>query len=141
MGNPNHDEKTGQFSSGSSGAAAVGDHQAVSPSAMTRNVPGHGNLPRSKVVAMHEHHASVGTSSGGGGGGSGGTSSGGGQGGQLSAAARDRIIRNKATDQRHFPIRSDANIAAVTDQSKPMASITATPGRFNARSMKLKNGG
>ena len=55
MGNPNRDEKTGRLSSGSSGAAAVGDHQAVSPSAMTRNVPGHGNLPRSKVVAMHEH--------------------------------------------------------------------------------------
>jgi len=34
---------------------------------------------------------------------------------RLRPAARDRIIRNKMTDQTHFPIRTDAEIAAKTD--------------------------
>jgi hypothetical protein len=69
MGNPNHSSETGRFESGSSSAAEVGDHGKVSPSATTRNVEGHGNLPRSKVIAKHNHADSVGTSTGGGGGG------------------------------------------------------------------------
>ena len=95
--NPNHDEKTGQFSSGSSGAAATGDHQAVSPSATARNVAGR-TVDRSRPVTRHNGARSVGTDSSGGGGGGGG---GGGDGGsRLSSAARDAIIRQKGIDQR-----------------------------------------
>lgn len=49
---------------------------------------------------------------------------------RLRPAARDRIIRQKGIDQRHFPIRTDAEATAKTDLGRPMASITSTPGRF-----------
>ena len=48
---------------------------------------------------------------------------------RLSAAARDRIIRGKAIDQRHFPNRGPEATAA-TDLGRPQAGLTATPGRF-----------
>ncbi|HVA17445.1 MAG TPA: hypothetical protein VMV59_06995 [Candidatus Dormibacteraeota bacterium] len=110
MGNQNQPrDDHGRWSAGGSGSAS-GDHQAESPNANTRNVSGQ-NLSRATVVTKHAGAASVGTS-------------------RLSAAARDSVIRGKATDQRHFPIRSDANIAARTDQGKPQIGLTATPGRF-----------
>ncbi len=93
-------------------AAAVGDHQkAVTPQRAPR-------LP----TMHHAGQPSVGTGGGGGGGGGSG-------GGRLSAAARDRIIRQKGIDQRHFPNRG-AEATAATDQGQPMAGLTATPGRF-----------
>lgn len=83
-------DQTGKWSSA---GAAAGDHQAEQPrDASMRRVPGHGTLPRSKPIAMHNHAPSVGTGGGGGGG----------EGPRLSAAARDRIIRGKLVDQRHF---------------------------------------
>jgi hypothetical protein len=129
MANPNHDER-GRFSSGSNGAAATGDHQAVSPSTETRNVPGHGTVPRSKVIAKHAGAASVGTSSGGGGGG-----------GRYTEAAGARVIRQKAIDQRHFGIEGDMASRLSKLPSTPKGSITSTPGRFDPRSMKLKTYG
>ena len=129
MANDAHDPKTGQFAEKGTTGSAVGDHQAEQPAdANLRRVPGHGTLPRSAPVAMHNHAPSVGTGGGGGGGGGGG-SSGGGGGGRLSAAARDRIIRQKGIDQRHFPNRG-ADATAATDQGQPMAGLTATRGRF-----------
>ena len=112
MPNDRHDEK-GRFASGSSDAAASGDHASVSPSTATRNVPGHGTVPRSKVVAKHAGAESVGTSSP-----------------RLSAGARDRIIRQKGTDQRLFPNRGPEATAA-TDLGS-----AAKSGRFDARGMK-----
>jgi hypothetical protein len=130
MANPNHDER-GRFSSGSNGAAATGDHQAVSPSTETRNVPGHGTVLRSKVIAKHAGVASLGTSSGGGGGG----------GSRFTEAASARVIRQKAIDQRHYGIPGDLASRMAAQPSTPKGSITATPGRFDARGMKLKNYG
>lgn len=60
MANSNHDER-GRFAAGSGGGAATGDHAAVSPSTKTRNVPGHGTVDRSTVVARHANTDSVGT--------------------------------------------------------------------------------
>jgi hypothetical protein len=125
VSNDNHDEK-GRFASGSQSGAATGDHASVSPDTATRNVPGHGNVPRSKVVAKHAGAASVGTSSGGGGGGGGG-SGGRGIGGSakpkfiatagglkpkqmstgLSGAAREKRALGIATDARHYPDNKD----------------------------------
>ena len=59
MGNSNHDER-GRFSSGSDGAAASGDHAAVSPSMATRNVAGR-NVPRSQPITRHNGAQSLGT--------------------------------------------------------------------------------
>jgi hypothetical protein len=108
MGNPNHDER-GKFASGSASGAATGDHGAVSPSTARRNVPGHGTVARSKVVAMHSHTPSVGTSSGGGGGGGDG-----GGGGRLGLAAREKVALNRRVDQGHFPPQSNTDIGMKT---------------------------
>ncbi len=96
-GNPNHNPKDGRFSSGSESAARSGDHGATSPSTETRNVPGHGTVLRSKVVAMHGHQRSVGTSGGGGGGQSGGQSGGGRFGGSGNSRAR-KIAKGQGAD-------------------------------------------
>lgn len=48
---------------------------------------------------------------------------------RLSAAARDRIIRGKGTDQRHFPVKSDANVASTTD----LIGTRVTPGKIDPR--------
>jgi hypothetical protein len=102
MPNPNHD-RLGRFSSGDE-AAANGDQLAAAPSDTSkRHVPGHGVVDRNVPVIP---------------------------GPRLSRAARERIIANKATDQRRYPLRSDAQIAAKTDLQKPMASLTSSPGRF-----------
>lgn len=129
MPNPNHDER-GRFSSGSAAAAARGDNLAAQPSNKgMRNVPGHGVVPRSRVVAKHRG-PSVGT------GGSGGA--GDGSGGGLMSAREERVHLNKNLDERHFPKRSNADVAAATDLSKPIQSITATLGVFDAREMGRK---
>jgi hypothetical protein len=119
MGNPNHSSETGRFESGSASAAAVGDHSKTSPSATTRNVEGHGNLPRSKVIAKHNHANSVGTSTGGGGGGGGQ----GGGGGHMSAK-QERIAMRKQVDQRHMPNRTDSDVASMTAYGQPLGTQT-----------------
>jgi hypothetical protein len=111
MGNSNHDER-GRFASGSSSAAATGDHLAVSPSATTRNVEGR-NVPRSKPVTRHADAPSVGT-----------------EGPRLSAAARDAIIRGKGIDQRAYPFRSDADVGLRTTLMGPRP---ITPGKLDPR--------
>lgn len=107
MGNPNHSAETGRFSSGSDGAAATGDHQAASPDTATRNVPGHGNVPRSQVVAKHNGQKSVGVS-----------------------AKSETIAKGKRIDDTHYPPRSNAEATAMTDLSRMQGSQTATKGRF-----------
>ena len=124
MGNENHDPDTGRFSSGSASGAAVGDHGATSPSVVTRNVPGHGTVRRSKVVAMHAHTPSVGTSSGGGGG------SGGDGMLRLSAAARERVKLNRQLDESHYPTETDASVAAKTALLGPRP---VAPGKLDPR--------
>lgn len=49
---------------------------------------------------------------------------------RLSAAARDAIIRGKGVDQRHYPVRTDAEVTAKTDFGKPQGSQMSTAGRF-----------
>lgn len=135
MANKNHDPATGRFSEGSASGAATGDHGATSPSTATRNVPGHGTVARSKVISMHAHTPSVGTSSGGGGssGGSGGGSNSGG-GGRLGLAAREKVALNKRVDQTHFPPQTDADIANKTLLSGPRP---IAPGKLDPRQSDL----
>jgi hypothetical protein len=52
--------------------------------------------------------------------------------GGLSTAARERVNIGKATDARHFPQRSSADMDAMADRAKPQGSFSATPGRFDA---------
>ena len=132
MGNPNHDER-GRFTSGASAANAAsarGDHLAQQPAAKDlRRVPGHGLIERSAPVAKHNGADSVGTN------GNGGPQ-------RFSESARARVIRQKAIDARHYGVPGDMqgrlNKLAL---GKPQAGLAATPGRFDARSMKLKNYG
>ena len=132
MANPNHDQR-GRFASGSAGGAATGDHQAVSPSLDTRNVDGKA-IPRSQPITQHAT-PSVGTEkpirldsatspsrkAG------------------LGSARQDRIAAMRATDARHYGIPGDehARMDAVT-LNRPKASITSSPGRFDARGMKVR---
>jgi len=124
MGNTNHDER-GRFASGSNSGAATGDHLAVSPSTATRNVPGHGNVPRSKPVARHANAPSVGTEN---------------SGGRLSEAARSNIIRGKAIDARHYGVANDtggerlrSDTPTKTDFGKPQGGFQSKPGTFQVR--------
>jgi hypothetical protein len=129
MGNPNHDQR-GRFASGN-GAAASGDHLQAQPSNKNlRRVPGHpgGVVPRSKVVAAHNGADSVGVSNG----------VGAGTGGVRLSAKEEKIAMSKAVDARRYPTRSNAHVTATTDLGKPIQSITATPGRFDAREMGRK---
>jgi len=129
MPNSNHDER-GRFASGSQSGAATGDHGRVSPDTKSRNLPGHGNIPRSKVIGKHAGHNSVGTSSGGGGGG-GGSGGGGGGGGRMSARA-ERIKMRQQVDQRHKPTRTDAEVASMTALGQPLGTQTK-PGMLDPR--------
>ena len=120
MGNKFHDER-GRFASGSEGAAARGDHQAVSPDATKRVVSGK-SVPREKVVTEHAG-PSVGTSSG-----------------RLSAAARDNIIRGKGVDARHYGVPSDTQGARLrsdtgsrTDLGGAQYGFQSKPGSFRVR--------
>ena len=132
MGNsPDQAEsQDGKWTAGASG----GDHQAESPKAETRKVPGHGTISRAAPVAMHNHTPSVGT----GGGGSGGGGSGGGgrfrrrdvAAAKTKSAKQEMIAMRQQIDERHKPTRTDAGVAGMTDQGRPMAGLTATPGRF-----------
>lgn len=120
MGNPNHDEQTGQFTSGASAsdaAAAKGDHLGAQPADKSlRRVPGHGLIERSAPTAMHAHTPSVGTGGGGSGGGSGGSMRGGKmklKGGMktttgLRQAAQERVAIGEDTDARHLPLSGGA---------------------------------
>lgn len=125
MGNPNHDEK-GRFASGSSSAAASGDHQAASPSPNVRNVPGHGAVARSQVVAKHNGAPSVGTdkprfvltpgglkpkqmTTG------------------LRPAAQERAELNRRVDASHYPSRSTTERAAATDLGQPRKPARGWP--------------
>lgn len=119
MGNPNHDQR-GRFSSGSSGAAATGNHMAVSPSTATRNVPGHGTVARSKPIARHAGEPSVGTERP-----------------RLSEAARANIIRGKGIDQRHYPIETDRTVANKTG----LIGTRVAPGKLDPRLSTLVSGG
>jgi hypothetical protein len=123
MSNPNH-ASDGKFSS--SPGAADGDPSKEAQA--TRAVPGSAkgggtkHIDRRQVTTAHAGSRSVGHSDGGsgGGGGGGGMSGGGGGGGQgggggsgkgggLSAAARDRVIRQKGIDARHYGTPGDLN--------------------------------
>jgi hypothetical protein len=55
----------------------------------------------------------------------------------VTSAAAERIALNRALDARHYPPRTDADVAAATDLSRPQGSVSATPGRFNAAQMGL----
>jgi len=66
------------------GGAAVGDHQAEQPAnTALRNVPGHGILPASAPVAMHNGTPSVGVSP------------------RLTRNARERVAIGRELDARH----------------------------------------
>lgn len=103
----------GRFTSGA--GAANGDPSKEA--AATRNVPGAGHVPRSQVVTLHAGQDSVADSGAGF--------------SRLSSAARDAIIRQKATDQRHFPVRGPESTAAI-DLGMPAGSRTA-PGKLDPR--------
>jgi hypothetical protein len=120
--NPNHDEK-GKFSS-SGGGAAVGDHQREQ-NAPTRNVPGHGRVPHSQVIARHSHAESVGTSVR-----LDNANSPAIKTGMKGSAKQERVAMRQQVDERHMPTRSNTDVAAMTDQSRPMAGLSATAGRF-----------
>lgn len=129
--NNNHDSR-GRFASGSAGSAATGDHMAASPSPNVRNVNGRA-VPRSQTVTRHAV-PTVGTEpvrlD---------NSNSPARKGRLGSARSDAIVRMKATDTRHFGIPGDmhARMNAAT-LAGPTGSITSSPGRFNARSMKIK---
>jgi hypothetical protein len=129
MPNDAHDER-GRFAT--KNGSATGDHQTES-NANTRRVPGHGVLPRSKVIAKHAGAASVGTSSGGGGGGGGQ-----GGGGRMSAKA-ERIAMRQQVDQRHKPNRTDSDVASMTAYGQPLGTQT-TPGRLDPRQSDFVRG-
>ena len=84
-------------------------------------------------TTMHTQK-SVGTGGGSGGGGSGGGrgggSAGGGFGHKRKSAKDEMIAMRQQVDERHKPTRTDAAVAAITNQGGPQAGLTATPGRF-----------
>lgn len=53
---------------------------------------------------------------------------------RLSPAARDRVIRGKFTDQRAYPVRTDAEVTAKTDLGK----AGPTPGRFQYMNGRIR---
>ncbi|HXR25611.1 MAG TPA: hypothetical protein VN742_09645 [Candidatus Binataceae bacterium] len=73
----------------------------------SRFIPGHGVAPRTQVVARHNSTPSVGVS-----------------------AKAEQIAKGQRIDDTHYPPRSNADVAAMTDRSRPQGSQTATPGRF-----------
>ncbi len=119
MGNPNHDER-GRFASGTAGAAADGDHLRVSPDTATRNVPGHGTVPRSQPVARHAGTPSVGTERR-----------------RLTSAARERVELNRRVDESHYPTESNADIGLKT----ALIGSRIAPGKLDPRSSTLVSGG
>jgi hypothetical protein len=48
------------------------------------------------------------------------------------SAKEETIQKGLRIDERKYPTRSNAEAAAMTDLAKPMGSVTATPGRFDA---------
>jgi len=73
-----------------SSGAAVGDHQAESPSTATRNVPGHGSIDRASPVARHAGNPGIGlsitkTTKG------------------LRQAAKEGVARGQMIDATHWP--------------------------------------
>lgn len=116
-------DSLGRWAAGGSGSE-TGDHLSESPSLDTRNVPGHGNVPRSTVVARHAG-VSVGTEP---------------PTVQLDntgssrdktplkqSSRRERIEMNLAVDQRHYPSRSDRTATAMTDFDKPSKPAKGWP--------------
>ncbi len=89
MANPNHDEKTGQFSSGESAGAPQQTFTQV-----------HQFRTRGNVHLKPAVKTALGSRGGGGGGGGGGS---GGGGGRLTSAARERKKLNQALDARGWP--------------------------------------
>ena len=116
-------DQRGRWTAGGSGSE-VGDHQSESPSTATRNVPGHGNVPRSQVVAKHSGAVSLGTEpptvrldnatapkdKG-----------------SRVSARRERTEMNIAVDQRSKPWRSNATATAMTDFGKPSKPAKGWP--------------
>lgn len=126
MGSANQPrDSRGRWSAGGSGSES-GDHLSESPSLDTRNVPGHGNVPRSQVVAKHSGAASVGTASpvvirldN--------TGSPKDKAPLKQSAKRERIEMRLAADQRHYPSRSDRTATAITDFGKPSKTAKGWP--------------
>jgi hypothetical protein len=103
-------DQNGRWTSGASGDPSK-------EAADTRNVPGHGSVPRSQVVAKHAGAASVGTAA------------------PVvrldnttspkdktplkQSARRERINLNLAQDQQRYPSRSAREVSAMADHSKP----------------------
>ena len=53
-------------------------------------------------------------------------------------SSREETIANRMrVDERHYPTESNASVANKTDLSRPMASVTATPGRFSTKGTTL----
>jgi hypothetical protein len=88
-----------------------GDPSKEAPA--TRQVPGHGVVPRAQVVAQHNFTRSVGVS-----------------------AKAENIAKGQRIDDTRYPPRSNADVAAMTDRSRLQGSQTATPGRFRYRGGK-----
>ncbi len=116
MGNPNHDEH-GRFASGSSGAAASGDHLATSPSMATRNVAGR-TVPRSQPVTRHAGAPSVGTER------------------RLTSSAAERVALNRRVDEGHYPTASNADVGMKT----ALIGSRIAPGKLDPRLSTLVSG-
>ncbi len=108
MSNDAHDER-GRFTT-KGGGAATGDHQASQSKPV-----GPGRQPVRLDTAGSPRRKT----------------------GYQGSSREETIANRMRVDERHMPTRSNADVAAMTDQSKAMGSITATPGRFDARNMKL----
>jgi hypothetical protein len=117
-------DQRGRWTAGGSGSE-TGDHLSESPSTDTRNVPGHGNVPRSQVVAKHSGAVSVGTEPP--------TVRLDNRGSPKDktplkqSARRERIEMRLAADQRHYPSRSDRVATAMADHGKPTGTRRGWP--------------
>ncbi|MGO9846155.1 MAG: hypothetical protein ACLPKT_06020 [Methylocella sp.] len=108
--NPNHSKVDGKFVSGGDAAAAAGDHQR----AQSKPV-GPGRQPvRLDTVGSPARKT-----------------------GYQGSSREETIANRMRVDERHYPTESNASVANKTDLSRPMASVTATPGRFSTKGTTL----
>jgi len=107
MSNDQHDEK-GRFATKGTTGAAVGDHQRAQTQPQ-----GPGRQPV-RLDSANSPRRKTG----------------------YQGSSREETIANRMrVDERSKPTRSNADVAAMADLSRPMGSITATPGRFDARKL------
>ncbi len=109
MSNDQHDEK-GRFATKGTTGAAVGDHQRAQTQPQ-----GPGRQPV-RLDSANSPRRKTG----------------------YQGSSREETIANRMrVDERSKPTRSNADVAAMTNLSRPMGSITATPGRFSVPPGKL----